>query len=371
MIIFFKIIKSGLWEFPCPGNLNIWWTFGSMRGICLIIQIISGLLLAIHYSASIEHSFYSISHIIKEVNYGWIIRNFHVSGASIFFFCVYIHIARRIYYGNYENIKVWNSGIIILFTLIAIAFIGYVLPWGQISFWGCTVITNLFSAVPFLGKDLVFILWGGPSVRDYTLKRFFILHFILPFLLAVLSFFHLVFLHENGSSNPLGIRSSSISVSFYPFYLWIDICGFCFIFFIIFFIVFFYPYILNVPENWSLANPLVTPVHIKPEWYFLWLYAILRSIPFKLGGILTIVFAILFLFFLPFLSSLQIFKGFIFYPIGQIFFWILLSIILCLTWIGGCPVEYPYEFLGRIFTFFYFFFILFLYLIYYEIIYYL
>jgi len=350
------ILKKSLVYLPCPSNLNIWWTFGSISGVCLVVQLVRGLILAAHYEARIRGSFYRVAHIIKEVNIGWFLRNCHVAGARLFFLCVYTHIGRRVYYGGYENYKVWFRGILMLFLLIAIAFMGYVLPWGQISYWGCTVITNLFSAIPYLGKDLVLLLWGGPSIGDYTLKRFFLLHFFLPFLLLAISVLHLFFLHENGSRNPLGIRRNTNRVSFYPYYLWIDICGITIIIIILILLVLYDPLFLNVPDNWILANALVTPVHIKPEWYFLWLYAILRSIPFKLGGIVTIVLAILFLYLLPFLRFSFKIKSFAFYPSGQILFWLWVCIILCLTWIGACPVEYPFEFIGRLITFFYFIF---------------
>jgi len=351
-----SILKGTFFDLPCPRNLNIWWTFGSISGLCLVIQLVSGLILASHYEARISGSFFSVSHIIKEVNYGWFLRNIHVAGATMFFLCVYVHIGRSVYYGGYENHKVWFSGIIILFLLIAIAFTGYVLPWGQISYWGCTVITNLFSSVPYVGEDLVKILWGGPSIGDYTLKRFFLVHFFLPFILLRLTLVHLVLLHEVGSRNPLGLRRNTNRVSFYPFYLWIDICGLGILCLVLWVLVTFDPLILNVPDNWRGANPLVTPSHIKPEWYFLWLYAILRSIPFKLGGIVTIVLAIIFLFFLPFLSVKNKIKSYSFYPISQFLYWFWIVIIFCLTWIGACPVEYPFEFIGRVITFLYFIF---------------
>lgn len=354
----FKIINGSLVDLPAPGNLSIWWNFGSLLGLCLVIQIITGLLLAIDYSPHIDLAFSSVAHITRDVNYGWFLRNIHANGASAFFLCLYLHIARGIYYGSYLYIETWNLGVVILILTMATAFIGYLLPWGQMRFWGATVITNLFSAIPYIGKSLVEWLWGGFGVANPTLTRFFALHFLLPFSIAALSVLHLLFLHQTGSNNPLGLNSNSAKVPFHIYYTTKDSVGFLLLLGGLIFIAFFTPNLLTDPENFIPANPLVTPVHIKPEWYFLWAYAILRSIPNKLGGVVAIFAALLILFALPLINSSNTRRGNSFYPINQLFFWLLVRVTLLLTWIGGCPVEAPYETLGRIFTASYFILIL-------------
>ena len=354
----FKIINGSLVDLPAPGNLSIWWNFGSLLGLCLVIQIVTGLLLAIDYSPHIDLAFSSVAHIARDVNYGWLLRNIHANGASAFFFCLYLHIARGIYYGSYFYIETWNIGVLILILTIATAFIGYLLPWGQMRFWGATVITNLFSAIPYVGKSLVEWLWGGFGVANPTLTRFFALHFLLPFAIAALRVLHLLFLHQTGSNNPLGLNSNSAKVPFHIYYTTKDSVGFLILFLGLMFIAFFSPNLLTDPENFIPANPLVTPVHIKPEWYFLWAYAILRSIPNKLGGVVAIFAALLILFTLPIINRTNTRRGNSFYPVNQLFFWLLVTITLLLTWIGGCPVEAPYEILGRLFTILYFLLIL-------------
>lgn len=349
-----KILNNTLIDLPSPSNLSIWWNFGSLLGLILVSQIITGLLLAIHYSPHIDLAFSSVNHIIRDVSSGWIIRNIHANGASAFFLCLYFHIGRGIYYYSFFSLETWNIGVIIFILSIATAFIGYLLPWGQIRFWGATVITNLFSAIPYIGKSLVEWIWGGFGVRNATLTRFFALHFLIPFLIAALSLIHLLFLHSTGGNNPLGLTDSVIKIPFHNYYSYKDIVGFTVLGARLFLISFYTPNLLGDPENFIPANPLVTPIHIKPEWYFLWAYAILRSIPNKLGGVVSIFLAILILFFLPLLHTNTKIKGTPHYFLNQVIFSIFVRIILILTWIGGRPVEAPYELIGQIFTTLYF-----------------
>lgn len=345
-----KIINGSLIDLPAPKNLSIWWNFGSLLGLCLIAQILTGLLLAIHYTPHIDLAFSSVAHISRDVNYGWLLRAIHINVASLFFVCIYIHIGRGIYYTSFNYTETWNIGIILLFLTIATAFMGYVLPWGQIRFWGATVITNLFSAIPYVGKALVEWLWGGFAIDNATLNRFFSIHFILPFISAALRAIHLLFLHQTGSNNPLGLKSDQARIKFHPYYTTKDITGIFILLSVLIVVVIFFPGVLADPENYIPANPLVTPVHIKPEWYFLWAYAILRSIPNKLGGVLALFLAVLILFILPILPSSKT----TFYPISQTLFWGLIASFIVLTWIGGEPVEAPYEQIGQIFTATYF-----------------
>nr|YP_011004695.1 cytochrome b [Perinereis wilsoni]WPT28335.1 cytochrome b [Perinereis wilsoni] len=348
-----KIANNALVDLPAPANLSIWWNFGSMLGVCLVVQIVTGLILSMHYSPHTDLAFSSVAHIMRDVNYGWILRYIHANGASWFFICIYLHIARGIYYGSYMYIETWNIGVILVVLVMATAFVGYVLPWGQMSFWGATVITNLLSAIPYVGPMLVEWVWGGFAVDNATLNRFFALHFLLPFIVAALSMLHLLFLHQTGSNNPLGIKSSMNMVPFHMYYTFKDIVGFTVLLMSLTFVALFFPNILGDAENFIPANPLVTPIHIKPEWYFLWAYAILRSIPNKLGGVVAMFTAILVLFVLPLIAHHKA-RGLAFYPAGQFMFWLLAADTILLTWIGGRPVEYPYEFLGQIFTTLYF-----------------
>lgn len=348
-----KIANSVLIDLPSPNNLSIWWNFGSLLGLCLVIQIITGLFLAIHYTPHIEIAFSSVAHISRDVNYGWLIRNLHANGASWFFICLYLHIGRGIYYRSYLQIETWNIGVILLILTIATAFLGYVLPWGQIRFWGATVITNLLSAIPYIGKTLVYWLWGGFAVDNATLNRFFALHFFLPFVIAAIGAIHILFLHQTGSNNPLGINSNTDKIPFHWYYRSKDILGIIIIIFSLMLVVIFSPNLFSDPENFTPANPLITPIHIKPEWYFLWAYAILRSIPNKLGGVIAIFSAILILFTLPLTFNRKA-KSLTIYPASQIIFWSLVAIFILLTWIGGRPVEAPYETLGLLFTILFF-----------------
>ena len=351
-------INSALIDLPAPSNISIWWNYGSLLGLCLGIQIITGLFLAIHYTPNIDIAFYSVIHISQDVNAGWVIRSIHANGGSIFFLFLYLHIRRGIYYGSYNLIETWNIGVALFLLTIATAFIGYVLPWGQIRFWGATVITNLFSAIPYIGKILVEWMWGGFAVDNATLNRFFAIHFLLPFVIAFIFILHLLFLHQTGRSNPLGLNSDRERIPFHSYYSSKDILGYLSALILFIFIVLFIPNLLTDPENFIPANPLVTPIHIKPEWYFLWVYAILRSIPNKLGGVLALAAALLILFILP-LSRNMLKQSISYYPITQILFWLLARSWLILTWIGGRPVEEPYIIIGQTFTFTYFLFFLF------------
>lgn len=348
-----KIINRSLIDLPTPANISSWWNFGSLLALCLIIQIITGLFLTIYYNANIELAFYSVNYICRNVNYGWLIRTLHANGASFFFICIYLHIGRNIYYESFNLKFTWIIGIIILFTLIATAFIGYVLPWGQISFWGATVITNLLSAIPYLGTILVNWIWGGFAVDNATLTRFYTFHFLLPFIILILTIIHLLFLHQTGSNNPLGINRNLDKIPFHPFFLFKDLIGFIILVILLSILTLINPYILGDPDNFTPANPLVTPIHIQPEWYFLFAYAILRSIPNKLGGVIALVISILILIILPFTYNKKI-QGIQFYPINQILFWFIVSTIILLTWIGARPVEDPYVIIGQILTVFYF-----------------
>lgn len=349
----FKIMNNSLIDFPAPSSLSYWWNFGSLLGICLIIQILTGLFLSIHYNADIVNAFNSVNHICRDVNYGWILRIIHANGASLFFICVYLHIGRGIYYGSYNYFETWMIGVIILFVLIATAFLGYVLPWGQISFWGATVITNLLSAIPYLGSILVNWIWGGFAVDNATLTRFYSLHFIIPFVILSLTIVHLIFLHQTGSNNPLGIKSNIDKIPFHPYFSVKDILGFLLIIIIFILFIIIEPYLLGDPDNFIPANPLVTPNHIQPEWYFLFAYAILRSIPNKLGGVIALFISIFILIFIPILNNSK-FQGVINYPLNQIIFWYILIIIILLTWIGARPVELPYIDIGILLTIIYF-----------------
>nr|YP_010406829.1 cytochrome b [Squatina tergocellatoides]URF19461.1 cytochrome b [Squatina tergocellatoides] len=349
----FKIINHTLIDLPTPSNISIWWNFGSLMGLCLIIQILTGLFLAMHYTADISLAFSSVIHICRDVNYGWLIRNIHANGASIFFICIYLHIARGLYYGSYLSKETWNIGVILLFLLMATAFVGYVLPWGQMSFWGATVITNLLSALPYVGNTLVQWIWGGFSIDNATLTRFFAFHFILPFLILGLTLIHLLFLHETGSNNPTGINSDMDKIPFHPYFSYKDILGFLLVTMLLTLLALFTPNLLNDAENFIPANPLVTPPHIKPEWYFLFAYAILRSIPNKLGGVLALLFSIFILLLIPLLHTSKQ-RSNTFRPFTQFLFWILITNTIILTWIGGQPVEQPFIFIGQIASIFYF-----------------
>lgn len=348
-----KIINRSLVDLPAPVNISIWWNYGSLLGLALVIQTATGLFLAIHYASRVETAFSSVVHIIREVNYGWLLRTAHANGASLFFLFIYLHIGRGIYYGSYKLTETWNIGVLLFIATIATAFIGYVLPWGQIRFWGATVITNLFSAIPYVGGILVEWIWGGFAVDRPTLNRFFALHFILPFVLIALVAVHIIFLHQTGSNNPLGVNCDSDRIPFHKYYSIKDLLGYTVVIPIFLALLIFAPNLFTDPENFIIANPLTTPIHIQPEWYFLWVYAVLRSIPNKLGGVIALAISLLILFLLP-LTKLRNRLTLAFYPIGQLIFWTLVRTWLVLTWIGGRPVEDPYVTIGQVATITYF-----------------
>nr|CAQ51197.1 cytochrome b [Microtus arvalis] len=341
-----KIINHSFIDLPAPSNISSWWNFGSLLGLCLIVQILTGLFLAMHYTSDTATAFSSVAHICRDVNYGWLIRYMHANGASMFFICLFLHVGRGIYYGSYYMIETWNMGIVLLFAVMATAFMGYVLPWGQMSFWGATVITNLLSAIPYIGTTLVEWIWGGFSVDKATLTRFFAFHFILPFIITALVLVHLLFLHETGSNNPTGLNSDADKIPFHPYYTVKDFLGVLILLMAFMILTLFFPDILGDPDNYTPANPLNTPPHIKPEWYFLFAYAILRSIPNKLGGVLALILSIVILAFMPLLHTSKQ-RALTFRPITQTMYWILVADLLVLTWIGGQPVEYPFIIIGQ------------------------
>ena len=353
-----SMLKHSAVDYPTPKNLNYWWNFGSLAGFFLLVQIITGIILSMHYTAHVDHAFSSIEHIMRNVNHGWLIRYVHMNGASFFFIVVYIHIFRGLYYGSYKAPRelLWWLGLIILLLMMATAFMGYVLPWGQMSFWGATVITNLFSAIPLIGENIVQWLWGGYSVDNPTLSRFYTLHFLLPFLIVGVVILHIVALHTHGSNNPLGIdrKGPQDSIPFHPYYTVKDFFGLGVALTIFFSVVFFAPDYLGHPDNYVPADPLKTPAHIVPEWYFLPFYAILRAIPDKLGGVIAMFSAIFVLFLLPWLDTSKV-RSASFRPIYKILFWIFLLDTVILGWIGSKPADGIYILIGRIATFYYFF----------------
>jgi ubiquinol-cytochrome c reductase cytochrome b subunit len=354
-----NILNDHLIDYPTPGNINYLWNFGSAAGIFLVVQILTGIFLSMHYTAHVDLAFLSVEHIMRDVNNGYLIRYLHANGASMFFAIVYIHIARGLYYGSYQKPRgfVWVIGVLILILMMATAFMGYVLPWGQMSFWAATVITNLFSAFPVIGEPIVAWLWGGFSVDNATLNRFFSFHYLLPFLIVGAVLIHLAVLHQNGSNNPLGINSSVDKIPFYPFFVIKDLFSWVLIFIFYFGFVYFSPNYLGHTDNYIEANPMVTPAHIVPEWYFLPFYAILRSIPHKLGGVIAMFAALLILIVLPYVNTSEI-RSSIFRPLHRYFFWLLVLDYFVLGWIGGCAPESPYLEIGQIATFFYFIYFL-------------
>lgn len=349
----FSPINSTLIDLPSPASISYFWNFGSLLGLCLVIQIITGIFLAMHYCADVSLAFSSIAHISRDVNYGFLLKYLHANGASAFFLCVYVHIARGLYYGSYLRIHLWNSGVIIFLIMMLTAFIGYVLPWGQMSFWGATVITNFLSAIPYIGMDIVQWVWGGFSVSGATLNRFFSLHYLFPFILVGLIIIHLVMLHTTGSNSPTGLNPNSDKVPFHIYFTTKDVYGFILLFILLTLLIFYTPNLLGDPENFINANPLVTPVHIMPEWYFLFAYAILRAIPNKLGGVIALVCSILVLLIIPFTHTSKI-KNLTFRPLGKFVYWLFMANFIFLTWIGSKPVEEPFILLGQISSIFYF-----------------
>jgi ubiquinol-cytochrome c reductase cytochrome b subunit len=353
----FAVVNNHIIDYPTPINLNYFYGFGSLAGIMLVIQILTGIFLAMHYTPHIDLAFNSVEHIMRDVNNGWLIRYTHANGASFFFIVVYVHIFRGLYYGSYITPReaLWCSGVVIFILMMATAFMGYVLPWGQMSFWGATVITNLFSAIPLIGKDVVDWLWGGFAVDNPTLNRFFSLHFTLPFIIVGVVLIHLVLLHEVGSNNPLGLTLKTENIPFYPYFYTKDLFGLIVLFLVFFTFVFYYPNTLGHADNYVEANPMKTPLHIVPEWYFLPFYAILRSIPNKIGGVVGMFGSLIILLTIPFTNSSEI-RSTAFRPMYKIAYWLLVVSFLLLGWIGQMPVEYPYTEIGVISMIYYFFF---------------
>jgi ubiquinol-cytochrome c reductase cytochrome b subunit len=361
--ILLSTLDKALISYPCPINLNYLWNFGVLAGLCLLIQLITGIFLAMHYISDVNLAFISVEHIMRDVNNGWLLRYVHANGASMFFLVVYVHIFRGFFYGSFLTPRqfLWTSGVVILLLMILTAFLGYVLPWGQMSFWAATVITNLASAVPYVGDSIVLWLWGGFAVDQATLNRFFSLHYLFPFIIAALAFIHVIFLHEYGSNNPLGIGSVLDKIPFTPYFTIKDALGV--ILFIMFFsiFVFFYPNLLGHSDNYIPANPLVTPTHIVPEWYFLPFYAMLRSIPNKLLGVVVLLLSIIIMAAVPFtFLKKPTTRLFIYSPFYKVFFWTFFFNCLILGWIGGKSIETPYYEIGQAATVFYFIFFAFL-----------
>jgi ubiquinol-cytochrome c reductase cytochrome b subunit len=353
----FAVINNHLIDYPTPINLSYFYGFGSLAGIMLVIQILTGIFLAMHYTPHIDLAFNSVEHIMRDVNNGWLMRYTHANGASFFFIVVYVHIFRGLYYGSYITPReyLWCSGVIIFILMMATAFMGYVLPWGQMSFWGATVITNLFSAIPVIGKDIVDWLWGGFAVDNPTLNRFFSLHFTMPFVIVGAVLIHLILLHEVGSTNPLGITLKTENVPFYPYFYTKDLFGLMVLLFVFFIFVFYYPNTLGHPDNYIEANPMKTPLHIVPEWYFLPFYAILRSIPNKIGGVIGMFGSLIVMLTIPFTNSSEI-RSTAFRPIFKVCYWLLVVAFFLLGWVGQMPVEYPYTEIGVVSMIYYFFF---------------
>ena len=353
----FGFINHQLIDYPTPRNLNYWWNFGSLAGIALIIQLVTGIVLAMHYTPHVDLAFDSVEHIMRDVNYGWLLRYIHSNGASMFFIVVYIHFFRGLYYGSYKAPReiLWWIGLVILLLMMATAFIGYVLPWGQMSFWGATVITNLFSAIPVVGESIVTWLWGGFTVDNPTLNRFFSLHYLLPFLIVGAVVVHLWALHVHKSNNPLGIdiKGPQDTIPFHPYYTVKDLAGLGIFLLIFAYFVFFNPDALGHPDNYTPGNPLLTPPHIVPEWYFLPFYAILRAIPDKLLGVTAMFASIGILFLLPWLDMSRV-RSATFRPIYKQVFWLIVIDSVILGWVGANPPEGKFIIIGRAATAYYF-----------------
>lgn len=347
------LVNGSLIDLPSPSRLSYFWNYGSLLGVFLVVQIISGLFLSFHFRSEVNLSFFRVLHVMRDVNYGWLVRTVHANGARVFFLLIYIHIGRGMYYGSYCHDKVWFRGVSIFLISIATAFLGYVLPWGQMSFWAATVITNLLSAIPYVGVILVEWIWGGFAVGNPTLIRFFSFHFILPFVILFFVILHLFFLHEKGSRNPLGLFGNCDKIVFHPYYRIKDIYG-IFLFFIFFlFICLLFPYIFIDVENFIFFNPLITPVHIQPEWYFLFAYAILRSVSSKIGGVIALIMSVFVFYLFPFFLKYRFQRMFSYLFVKMIFWYFVVNWIL-LTWIGACVIEAPYIILRIHFRVFYY-----------------
>nr|YP_010279295.1 cytochrome b [Tetrapedia diversipes]UKG21064.1 cytochrome b [Tetrapedia diversipes] len=348
-----KMFFNSLIMLPTPVNINYWWNYGSLLGLFLMIQIISGLFLSFHYCPNIDMAFKSIVHIMKDTNSGWLIRLIHMNGASFYFIMMYIHISRNIYYNSFKLNHVWNVGIMIFLLSMMTAFMGYVLPWGQMSFWGATVITNLISVIPFIGQMIVEWIWGGYSINNATLNRFYSIHFIMPLIILLLVTIHIFFLHLSGSNNPMNSNSNKYKIPFHPYFTLKDSITMIIMLTLLLLLILQNPYFLGDPDNFIEANPMVTPPHIKPEWYFLFAYSILRSINNKLGGVILLISSILILFILPLYKNYMM-KTNMFYPLNQFYYWFFIMNFILLTWLGGQMIEYPFIIMNKIFTLLYF-----------------
>lgn len=349
------LLNSYMVDSPQPANISYLWNFGSLLGMCLIIQILTGVFLAMHYTPNVDLAFISVEHIMRDVNYGWAVRYTHANTASFFFIFVYAHIARGLYYGSYRSPRVllWSIGVVILILMMATAFLGYVLPYGQMSLWGATVITNLLSAIPWIGQDFVQLVWGGFSVSNATLNRFFSLHYLLPFVLAALAAMHLLALHQHGSSNPLGISGNVDRLSFHPFFTFKDLVTIFLFLLTLSIFVFYMPNVLGHSDNYIPANPMSTPASIVPEWYLLPYYAILRSIPNKLLGVIAMFASLLILLIMPIVDTSRI-RGNQFRPLMKFFFWVFVANFFILMWIGSQHPNSPFVEVGQVATALYF-----------------
>nr|WEL36005.1 apocytochrome b [Phaeocystis rex] len=351
----FQLINSHLVDYPTPSNLTLFWNYGFLAAMCLVTQLLSGIALAMHFTPHVDLAFLSVEHIMRDVNGGWLIRYIHANGASMFFITVYVHIARGLYYGSYIKPRglVWSLGVVILILMMATAFMGYVLVWGQMSFWAATVITNFFTAFPIVGDKIVTLLWGGFSVDNATLNRFFSLHYLLPFLIAGVVIIHMAAVHNDGSNNPLGISSHIDKIAFFPYFFIKDTLGLVGGLLFFSFFVYYSPNSLGHPDNYIPANPMSTPEHIVPEWYFLFAYAILRSIPNKLMGVLALFASLLVLLLLPVINT-SIVRSSLYRPLYKKFFWFLVADFFLLSYLGQAPAESPYIEVGQIATIYYF-----------------
>nr|YP_009734521.1 cytochrome b [Acropyga sauteri]QBG38677.1 cytochrome b [Acropyga sauteri] len=355
-------LNNSLMKLPTPINISYWWNFGSLIGMFLFIQIISGFFLSIHYTPNMNWAFNSIIHIIQNVKLGWLIHNIHMNGASMFFICIYIHMSRNLYYNSYKLLYTWMTGVSIYLISMMTAFLGYVLPWGQMSFWGATVITNLISTIPYIGNLIIQWIWGGFSINNATLNRFYSMHFILPFMISAMVMLHLFFLHHSGSTNPLGTFSDMNKIPFHSYFTLKDLFGFMMLIFMFWIMNLEYPYTLGDPDNFTPSNPLITPIHIQPEWYFLFAYAILRSIPNKLGGVIALMSSILILYIMPLINT----KSNIslsFFPLNQILYWMFINTFILLTWSGAQLIEPPFTLVSQILSFMYFLYFILMYML--------
>ena len=352
-----SLANSYLVDSPQPSSLSYMWNFGSLLAVCLGLQIVTGIFLAMHYTPNVDLAFISVEHIMRDVNYGWAIRYAHANVASFFFIFVYLHIGRGLYYGSYKSPRVlpWSIGVIILVVMMATGFLGYVLPYGQMSLWGATVITNLLSAIPYVGQDFVQLVWGGFSVSNATLNRFFSLHYLLPFILAALAMLHMITLHQHGSSNPNGITGNVDRVPMHPYFMFKDLVTIFFFFLALSVIIFYYPNLMGHSDNYIPANPMSTPASIVPEWYLLPYYAILRSIPNKLLGVIAMFASLFILLIMPIADTSRI-RGNQFRPLMKFFFWVFVVNFFILMWIGSQHPEYPFTVVGQFSTALYFLF---------------